>query len=67
MLKDWREVFAAKKVDLDQPITTTCGSGATVAVIALALEISGAPQISIYDVIVGEHAQRPEAVIERDS
>jgi thiosulfate/3-mercaptopyruvate sulfurtransferase len=62
-----REVFAAKKVDLNQPITTTCGSGVTAAVIALALDISGAPQISLYDGSWAEYAQRPEAVIEKDS
>jgi len=62
-----REVFAAKKVDLNQPITTTCGSGVTAAVIALALDISGAPQISIYDGSWAEYASRPEAVIEKDS
>lgn len=62
-----REVFAAKKVDLNQSITTTCGSGVTAAVIALALDISGAPQITLYDGSWAEYAQRPEAVIEKDS
>jgi thiosulfate/3-mercaptopyruvate sulfurtransferase len=62
-----REVFAAKKVDLDQPITTTCGSGVTAAVIALALEIAGASGIALYDGSWAEYAQRPEAVIEKDS
>lgn len=61
-----REVFAAKRVDLEQPITTTCGSGVTAAVIALALEITGAQQISLYDGSWAEYASRPEAVIEKD-
>jgi thiosulfate/3-mercaptopyruvate sulfurtransferase len=61
-----REVFAAKKVDLAQPITTTCGSGVTAAVIALGLEIAGATQVSLYDGSWAEYAQRPEAVIEKD-
>ncbi|HTF65964.1 MAG TPA: 3-mercaptopyruvate sulfurtransferase [Edaphobacter sp.] len=61
-----REVFAAKKVDLQQPITTTCGSGVTAAVIALGLEIAGASQVSLYDGSWAEYAQRPEAVIEKD-
>jgi thiosulfate/3-mercaptopyruvate sulfurtransferase len=61
-----REVLAAKKVDLKRPITTTCGSGVTAAVIALGLEIAGASQVSLYDGSWAEYAQRPEAVIEKD-
>jgi thiosulfate/3-mercaptopyruvate sulfurtransferase len=61
-----REVFAMKGVKLDQPITTTCGSGVTAAVIALGLEIAGASQVSLYDGSWAEYAQRPEAVIEKD-
>jgi thiosulfate/3-mercaptopyruvate sulfurtransferase len=62
-----REVFAAKKVDIEKPITTTCGSGVTAAVIAMALEITGAQQISLYDGSWADYAQRPDAVIEKDS
>ncbi|MEG9436703.1 3-mercaptopyruvate sulfurtransferase [Edaphobacter sp. HDX4] len=58
-----RELFGAKEVDLEQPITTTCGSGVTAAVIALGLEIAGAKQVSLYDGSWAEYAQRPEAVI----
>jgi thiosulfate/3-mercaptopyruvate sulfurtransferase len=58
-----RELFAAKEVNLEQPITTTCGSGVTAAVIALGLEIAGAKQVSLYDGSWAEYAQRPEAVI----
>jgi len=61
-----REVFAMKGVKLDQPVTTTCGSGVTAAVIALGLEIAGASQVSLYDGSWAEYAQRPEAVIEKD-
>jgi thiosulfate/3-mercaptopyruvate sulfurtransferase len=60
-----RAVFAAKKVDLQEPITTTCGSGVTAAVIALGLEIAGAKQVKLYDGSWAEYAQRPEAVIEK--
>jgi thiosulfate/3-mercaptopyruvate sulfurtransferase len=62
-----REIFAAKKVDLDKPITTTCGSGVTAAVIALGLEIAGAGKVSLYDGSWAEYAQKPEAVIEKQS
>jgi thiosulfate/3-mercaptopyruvate sulfurtransferase len=61
-----REMFAVKKVDLAQPITTTCGSGVTAAVIALGLEIAGATQVSLYDGSWAEYAQHPEAVIVKD-
>lgn len=60
-----RKVFATKKVNLDQPITTTCGSGVTAAVIALGLEIAGAKQVSLYDGSWAEYASRPTAVIEK--
>jgi thiosulfate/3-mercaptopyruvate sulfurtransferase len=62
-----REIFTAKGVDMKQPITTTCGSGVTAAVIALGLEIAGAKQVSLYDGSWAEYAQRPAAVIEKTS
>src|SRR5947209_4221065 len=37
-----RELFAAKQVDLTRPITTTCGSGVTAAVVSFGLELAGA-------------------------
>jgi thiosulfate/3-mercaptopyruvate sulfurtransferase len=60
-----RKVFAERRVKLDAPITTTCGSGVTAAVVALGLEIIGATQISLYDGSWAEYAQHPEAVIEK--
>ncbi len=62
-----RALFAAKGVDLDQPITTTCGSGITAAVVALGLEVAGAKEVSLYDGSWAEYAQRPEAAIEKSS
>ncbi len=62
-----REVFAAKNVDLQQPITTTCGSGITAAVVSLALEIAGAKDVTLYDGSWAEYAQHPNAVIEKTS
>jgi thiosulfate/3-mercaptopyruvate sulfurtransferase len=61
-----KDVFAAKGVKLDEPITTTCGSGVTAAVVALGLEIAGAEKVRLYDGSWAEYAQRPEAVIEKD-
>ena len=62
-----RELFLAKQVDLDQPITTTCGSGVTAAVIALSLEVIGAPNVSLYDGSWAEYAQQPDSIIEKST
>jgi thiosulfate/3-mercaptopyruvate sulfurtransferase len=59
------ELFSAKKIDLQQPITTTCGSGVTAAVVALGLEIAGANRVTLYDGSWAEYAQHPKAVIEK--
>ncbi len=56
-------VFASKRIDLREPVTTTCGSGVTAAVLALGLEICGAARVSLYDGSWAEYTQRPEAVI----
>lgn len=44
-----RAVFEAAGVDLSQPIITSCGSGVTAAILALALERMGHAQWSLYD------------------
>ncbi|WP_300033442.1 3-mercaptopyruvate sulfurtransferase [uncultured Roseobacter sp.] len=44
-----RAVFEAAGVDLDKPVITSCGSGVTAAILALALERMGHSQWSLYD------------------
>lgn len=44
-----RAVFEAAGVDLGKPVITTCGSGVTAAILALALERMGHNQWSLYD------------------
>jgi thiosulfate/3-mercaptopyruvate sulfurtransferase len=34
---------------MKEPITTTCGSGITAAVIEVGLEVAGANHVSLYD------------------
>lgn len=47
--EDCRAVFEAAGVDLTRPAITTCGSGVTAAVLALALERLGKSNWSLYD------------------
>ena len=61
-----RKLFADRRVDLTQPITTSSGSGVTAAVVQLGLEIAGATQLSLYDGSWAEYAQQPTAIIEKD-
>ena len=63
--EELQAIFAAKNIDLSRPITTTCGSGVTAAVVSLALEVAGARNVSLYDGSWAEYAQRAEAVIEK--
>lgn len=44
-----RAVFAGSGIDATQPVVTTCGSGVTAAVLALALAVSGNPDAAVYD------------------
>ena len=43
------QAFAARGVDLAKPIVTTCGSGVTAAVLALAVEEAGGQVAGLYD------------------
>ena len=44
-----RDVFVAAGVDLGKPAITTCGSGVTACILALALERLGKDDWSVYD------------------
>jgi thiosulfate/3-mercaptopyruvate sulfurtransferase len=59
-----RELFQTKGVNLDQPVTTSCGSGVTAAVLLLGLELAGAKNLTLYDGSWAEYAQRNDAIIE---
>jgi len=63
--EELRQLFGDKHVNLEQPMTTTCGSGITAAVLALGLEILGAKRVSLYDGSWAEYGSRPDAVIEK--
>jgi thiosulfate/3-mercaptopyruvate sulfurtransferase len=44
-----REIFAGAKIDPNQPVVASCGSGVTAGVIALALATLGRPDAAVYD------------------
>ena len=44
-----KAIFAEHKVDLEKPVVTTCGSGVSAAILALAVEEAGGKLAGLYD------------------
>ncbi len=55
-----RAAFAAAGIDLDRPITTTCGSGITASVVLFALHLLGKDDTALYDGSWGEWGMDPD-------
>lgn len=56
--------FRAAGIALDQPIVTSCGSGVTACVLALALHLIGHRQFSVYDGSWAEWGARDDTPVE---
>ena len=55
---------AGAGVDLAKPIVTTCGSGVTASVLALALYVLGRRDVAVYDGSWSEWGARADTPIE---
>jgi thiosulfate/3-mercaptopyruvate sulfurtransferase len=55
---------AAAGIDLARPIVTTCGSGVTASVLALALYVLGRRDVAVYDGSWSEWGARSDTPIE---
>lgn len=56
-----RSVFEAAGVDLTRPVITSCGSGVTACVVALALHVLGHRDVAVYDGSWAEWGQGADA------
>jgi thiosulfate/3-mercaptopyruvate sulfurtransferase len=59
-----REAVTAAGVDLDRPVVTTCGSGVTASVLALALYLLGRRDVAVYDGSWSEWGSRSDTPVE---
>ena len=65
---DLQQLFDERQIDLYSPITATCGSGVTAAVVLLAAELAGAQgDLSLYDGSWAEYAAKPDADIVKNN
>jgi thiosulfate/3-mercaptopyruvate sulfurtransferase len=61
---DLRTTFDACGVDLDKPVVTSCGSGVTASVLALALYLLGRRGVAVYDGSWSEWGGRADTQVE---
>ncbi len=59
-----RAAFARAGVDIDRPVTTSCGSGVTACVLALGLHLIGHDRVAVYDGSWAEWGTREDTPVE---
>ena len=57
-------LFGEASLDLSRPVTASCGSGVTAAILALGLYLIGYPDTAVYDGSWSEWGSREAAPIE---
>ncbi len=65
-LEQLKAAFRATGADLEKPIVTTCGSGVTASILALALARIGREDVAVYDGSWSEWASSPDCPIEKN-
>lgn len=60
---DIEAAFAAAGVDIDRPIITTCGSGISAAILALAVAVTGRSILGLYDGSWAEWGARQDLAV----
>src|SRR5262249_54465885 len=58
-----RDAFAKAGLDGDRPVITSCGSGVTASVLALALHLLGRRDVAVYDGSWSEWGAHPDTPI----
>jgi len=64
--EEMRQAFQRGGVDLDKPVITSCGSGVSAAILALALDSLGHPIEALYDGSWAEWGSRADCAVVKD-
>ena len=65
--EELRATFDTAGVDLDAPITASCGTGITACAVLLGLDVVGARKTALYDGSWTEWGSQPDTPVEKDA